>query len=755
MFNIIDEFFYNIEKKEKINNKNKVNFTKEEALDAFLSEIEHYLGDYAKERTVKSSEEILELCDEFENVLSDEDIFLYYRGFGNFLAGNDKFAFKDVKNAIDINGSAFEYYILIGKIYEKLKDETKAITSYMAALELNPKSLEALKKLGFIYMAILNLEQGIECFEKAYVIDQEDHEIYSGLAGCSFELGEIEKSLEYITKAIVLDGNNVNYYYNRAIINRVMGKYEDAIKDYKKTIELEPSYTIAYFYLADLYIQLKDIEEAKEILEQILIINDKYADAHMKLSYCYLLENNFEKALKAISNAIQLEKDNPEFYYKRAAIYVAIDDEELALNDYLELIEIDAKNPIIYDIIGKIYMEREEFEIGKEFFKKGLLIEKNESFYGNIAICDYHLKNLKEAKENFTNSINLSSQNIAEDYFFRGKCSYYLKEGDKGKVDFEMALSLDTEESMGALYYLAYICYTEGEFDKVIEYINDYFISEEDDYTMLRMLSVAYTEQENYIMAREVLLRAIEISDNKAEIYNDIGLSYYNQGNIHRAIQYYNKAIAQDNELYIAYNNRALAKEDQGHFLAAIKDYESANKIKGNPSYHFGIASCYEKLGKKEKSYKIYKDLAKKETSNAMIVCEIADAYAKEHDDEKAIEFYDIALEKEENYYTRLKKIEFLFKIEKYKEGLNEGLILLDLLEENPNDDVKYNLISAMADTYLEIKDMKNAIKAYEKCLDYKPLRNQSIGALIDIYKKERDKDKVNHYRKILKNSTI
>ena len=751
MLDIIDEFFYDIDKKENEKKKINLDVTKEEALESFLKEIELYLGDYAKERTIKSSEEILDLCSEYEDILTDEDIFYYYRAYGEFLDNNFKDSITDIEKAISMDGKAFEYYILRGKAYEKLRNETESIISFLKALEINPKSLDGLKRLGFVYMSIASTNEALLCFEKAYVLEKEDHEIYSGLAGCYFEEGDIEKALEYITKAIVLEGNNANYYYNRAIIHRMLGLVEKSVTDYKKTIKIEPGYHIAYFYLADLYIQLKEIEEAREILEVLIAINDKYADAYMKLSYCQLIDNKFDDALESISKAISLEKDNTEYYYKRAAIYRALDEDDLALEDYLNLVELDNKNPYIYDLIGKIYMDREEFEIAIEFLKKGLFLETTESFYGNIAICNYHLEKFELARENFTKSIELSSQSIAEDYFFRGKCSYYLKDGDLGKVDFLKTLEIGDEESTGALYYLSYIAYTNSEFEEVIKYVNEYLEAEDDDYMLLRMISASYSELSEYEKAREVLFRAEKISDGLAELYNDIALSYFNQDMMDKSLEYYDKAEKIDPSLAIIYSNRALVKEAIKDYKSAIKDYKKAIKISDDISYYFGIANCYENLDKRDKALSIYNELLEQKEDNIIVLGEIAWIYHKKGEYKIALEFYDRALMKEDNIYIKVKKLKLLFDTEQNEELIKESKKVIKSLDSVEFESIKYELMTNMAVVYMKVKKVAKAIEVLEKCLDYEPIKQETLKKLIDIYIAKKDKTKVNHYRTMLK----
>ena len=74
----IDELFEELDRISEDEKIEKKVFTKsefEEILNKFLYEIEGYLGDYLKERTIKSGREILDICSEYKEALKDEDIF--------------------------------------------------------------------------------------------------------------------------------------------------------------------------------------------------------------------------------------------------------------------------------------------------------------------------------------------------------------------------------------------------------------------------------------------------------------------------------------------------------------------------------------------------------------------------------------------------------------------------------------------------------------------------------------------------------
>lgn len=510
----INEFFDYIDNKKEEKEHKEIKIKSEESLSDFLKEVENYIGEYAKDRAIKSGKEILELCKEYEDILNNEDIFYYYKAYGQFLVLDINNSMRNINKAIEINNKIYDYHLLKGKCYEQIGNDIEATVSYLKSYNLNNKCLRTLKKLGFTFISLAKPKDALIYFEKAFFLEKEDHQIYAGLAGCYYETGEVHRALELITKAIELDDRIPNYFYNRALINRALINIEDAIFDYKKTIELEPSYYSAYYHLADLYLQLDNVAKAREFLDELIIINPKYADAYMKLSYCMVLGQRMDEALEYMNKAIEIDDLNEDYYHKRAGIYKAMGTEHLAEDDYLKLIDMNNNNPYIYHILGEIYIDKEMYEKAVFYLEQGSEIEECASFYGNIAICYYNLGNITVAKEYFTKSIDLSSENTIEDYFFRAKCSYYLKEDDLGREDFEYVLE-ESYENTGALYYLAYISYYEYEYKETIKYINSYMELEDKEYGLLTILAESYAEIGEFKKAVETLKRVKKLEENQ------------------------------------------------------------------------------------------------------------------------------------------------------------------------------------------------------------------------------------------------
>jgi type IV pilus assembly protein PilF len=148
-------------------------------------------------------------------------------------------------------------------------------------------------------------------------------------------------------------------------------------------------------------------------------------------------------------------------------------------------------------------------------------------------------------------------------------------------------------------------------------------------------LALAYREMEMYPKAIEHFNKAVELTPDYSEAYNNLGtvylilkqwdsaincfkhalannlyatphfayhnlgLAHYNKGEPHKAIEYYQKAI-QVQPLYSrSYHNMGIAFESLGQWEKAIENYKrSIRYAPDNPASYFFLGRLYAKLNK-------------------------------------------------------------------------------------------------------------------------------------------------------------
>ena len=74
-------------------------------------------------------------------------------------------------------------------------------------------------------------------------------------------------------------------------------------------------------------------------------------------------------------------------------------------------------------------------------------------------------------------------------------------------------------------------------------------------------------------------LNAIELKPDYAIAYNNMGLVYYDSGNLTKAIESYNKVIEIEPDYAVAYWNRSIAKDDLGDKSGGLEDTKKAARL--------------------------------------------------------------------------------------------------------------------------------------------------------------------------------
>jgi len=156
--------------------------------------------------------------------------------------GDTAHAVGDLMDAVKLNQSYFDAYMLLGELFATRNDLLAA--GYFAnALRIRPNSREALYNLGMFYQESGQYAKAIGTYEVLSKVDTtfRDAPYNIGYINLVY-LQDFKKAVEYFTKAIARDPQHAESWYNRGLSYEQLKDYHKAYDDYQKTLKLKVNY---------------------------------------------------------------------------------------------------------------------------------------------------------------------------------------------------------------------------------------------------------------------------------------------------------------------------------------------------------------------------------------------------------------------------------------------------------------------------------------------------------------------------------
>ena len=236
----------------------------------------------------------------------------------------------------------------------------------------------------------------------------------------------------------------------------------------------------------------------------------------------------------------------------------------------------------------------------------------------NQGLALFKSNNFVEAKEFFTNAINLDS-NFVEAWHYRGKSLAELDSNILAETNFLNSFRLDSSnfepiydlakiqainsrdlaintynfiidssnEEFKAYYEIGVLFYLENDIQQAINSFTSSINLNKDARTFNDRASCYRVLGDNELAIKDYIT-AIALNSELAFIYNNLASTYRKIGDTTKALSYYTLALSKDSNYVLAYNNRGGLYIDENNIEAALYDINKAISIDANysPAYN-------------------------------------------------------------------------------------------------------------------------------------------------------------------------
>ncbi len=281
--------------------------------------------------------------------------------------------------------------MLMGSLWQRHGDATKALEYFNKVLEQDPKRPDVYKSIGWFFMHKEQYEQAIGYWQKAIEIDPNIPGVHNNIALALMGQNKQSQAIGELEKDIQISPRSSTSYFLLGQLYLRQKEYEKAGINYEKAIEIKPNYPNAYYGLFTLSARLKQqtkvneymaifkklkaedmriLKDRNELVDDLIDMRKGAVETYLLAGQMYQAEGNFQKGEELLMKAATLSPKNILCLGKLASLYITSNRITDAVPLYRRISEIEPKNPLCYLNIGILSIRLKQLDKAEAAFLK-------------------------------------------------------------------------------------------------------------------------------------------------------------------------------------------------------------------------------------------------------------------------------------------------------------------------------------------------------------------------------------------------
>jgi tetratricopeptide (TPR) repeat protein len=203
---------------------------------------------------------------------------------------------------IDPTGAEAQYYL--GQVAEKVGDGRTAVRQYRSAIAAQPGFALARAALGRLFLYGGRADKAKELVETGLTIDPQNAPLLTVRGAARAQLGDLQGGLQDAQTAVQLEPDDSYAIALVASLYQQQAKYDQAVAAVQLGLQRLPGNVELRSILADLYLAEQQPAQAEEQLRQIVALEPGNSDHRYLLARFYVQQGQVDAAERTLRDAV-------------------------------------------------------------------------------------------------------------------------------------------------------------------------------------------------------------------------------------------------------------------------------------------------------------------------------------------------------------------------------------------------------------------------------------------------------------------
>jgi tetratricopeptide (TPR) repeat protein len=236
---------------------------------------------------------------------------------------------------------------------------------------------------------------------------------------------------------------------------------------------------------------------------------------------------------------------------------------------------------------------------------------------------------------------------------FHQKLNRAIMAYDEGRVEESIRLLkevLEGRKDVTAAYLtLRHVYKAQGSLDQALTALEEGYRQNPENYDIIAAYGMLLIEKEEFDKGIEVLQAGLALLDYDPDLFNYLGFGYWKKGDDERALEYYRKALALDDNFALVYSNLGalyysvyLRTKRSGDLAQSTEYFKQA--ITYDPKLaiaYKGLGVCYRVAGRADAAVVVWESGLELAPEDDFLILRLARAYFDMGNKDKALGYFE------------------------------------------------------------------------------------------------------------------